>query len=200
MAQPANYAKGLKMNYVEEAHVTCSTSFYGNRVPLDYMQAALKEAIDALHKLDNIKKALFYGRALTAQHAEFADDCELLPIFIGGDSKAAKNIIHGIIGAATEAGELLELLYTTIVEDKPFDTVNLDEEVGDCFWYFALLAKACNFTFTESQTKNIMKLRMRYGDKFSEYDALNRNLQAERGILELEFAKPVQHHCGQDRN
>lgn len=39
-------------------------------------------------------------------------------------------------------------------------------------------------TIEEARERNIAKLRARYGDKFSEYDALNRDLETERKILE----------------
>jgi NTP pyrophosphatase (non-canonical NTP hydrolase) len=78
----------------------------------------------------------------------------------------------------------LEALRAVTIENKEFDEVNMREEVGDVFWYFAILADTCGFTFEEAQRVNIAKLRMRYGEKFSEFDAKNRNLTAERTILE----------------
>lgn len=169
-------------DYVAQAHVTASDKFYGERVPFVHMKQVLSEAIEALQKLDRIKKALFYGRELTGVERS-EDHCNALPVWVGGSDAQGVAIIHGIIGAATEAGELLEALYASAIDGRAFDPVNMGEEVGDVFWYFALLAKACNFTFDESQRTNIAKLRMRYGEKFSEYDALNRNLTAERSIL-----------------
>ena len=170
-------------DYVAQAHVTASDKFYGERVPFEHMKEVLSEAIEALQKLDRIKKALFYGRELPGVERS-EDHCNALPVWVGGNDAQGAAIIHGIIGAATEAGELLEALYASAIDGRAFDPVNMGEEVGDVFWYFALLAKACNFTFDESQRTNIAKLRMRYGEKFSEYDALNRNLTAERSILE----------------
>lgn len=176
-------------DYIAQAHVTASSSFYGERIPFEHMKKVLSDAIRALAELDKVKKALFYGKPLGIPETE--DNCAGFPIWIAGSSsedEAATNIIHGIIGAATETGELLELLYATVIEGKPFDSVNLDEETGDAFWYFALLAKASGFTFEDAQRKNIAKLRKRYGEKFSEFDALNRNLSAERSILEKNFS------------
>jgi len=178
-------------DYIAQAHVTASSSFYGERIPFEHMKKVLSDAIRALAELDKVKKALFYGKPLGLPESE--DNCAGFPIWIANncrdeDSERAANIIHGIIGAATETGELLELLFATVIEGKPFDSVNLDEETGDAFWYFALLAKASGFTFEDAQRKNIAKLRKRYGEKFSEFDALNRNLSAERSILEKNFS------------
>ena len=106
-----------------------------------------------------------------------------MPVWIGQTDEQGAAIIHGVIGIATEAGELLEALLNAM-NGKSFDAVNMAEEVGDVQWYIALLAKHCGFTLEESQQINIAKLRMRFGDKFSEFDANNRNLKAERSILE----------------
>ena len=40
------------------------------------------------------------------------------------------------------------------------------------------------FTFEEIMEKNIEKLKARYGDKFTEKSALNRDLEQERKTLE----------------
>ena len=40
------------------------------------------------------------------------------------------------------------------------------------------------FDLIDVATKNIAKLRARYPERFSEYDALNRDLDAERKVLE----------------
>lgn len=93
-------------------------------------------------------------------------------------------LLHGAIGLATESGEILDALKKHIYYGKTLDRVNLMEECGDCLWYIALLIRELGYSFEEVAEINIKKLRARYGEKFSEYDATNRNLQAEREILE----------------
>ncbi len=66
----------------------------------------------------------------------------------------------------------------------PIDKANLEEELGDVLWYIALLCRTHNFTFEKIMAKNIAKLSARYPEKFSETDAVNRNLVKERKILE----------------
>lgn len=177
-------------DYVAEAHLTASPHFYGDRVPLSHFAAVLQDAIDALSALDRIKKALFYGRnlgPLALGVRDVSKDCAKLPEWISDvpeHDEDARNIIHGIIGKATEAGELLELLYATAIEGKAFDVANAGEEIGDGFWHDALLAKACGLTFDGIQRTNIAKLRHRFPDRFTEYDANNRDLFGERRILE----------------
>lgn len=177
-------------DYVAEAHLTASPHFYGDRVPLSHFAAVLQDAIDALSALDRIKKALFYGRdlgPLALGVRDVSKNCEDLPRWISDvaeEDEAARNIIHAIIGKATEAGELLELLHATAINGEPFDVANAGEEIGDGFWYDALLARACGRTFDGIQRTNIAKLRHRFPDRFTEYDANNRDLFGERRILE----------------
>jgi len=93
---------------------------------------------------------------------------------------------HGILGIATEAGELLDALKKAIFYGKPLDLVNIKEEIGDAMWYIALICKANGWTFEEIQQQNIAKLKARYPDKFTQDKALNRDLPKEREVLESE--------------
>lgn len=180
--------EAMPFDYIAQAHVTASDKFYGERVGFQNLAAVLTDCIINLRELDKIKKSLFYGKGDCADAlSEEQGDCADIPVYVGYDYEAGRNIIHAVIGVATESGEMLEALHATLFEGKSFDAVNMDEEAGDVFWYMALLAKACGFDFEASQRKNIAKLRMRYGEKFSEFDANNRNLKAERSILEAKF-------------
>ncbi len=174
-------------DYIEEAHVTASDKYYGDRVPLAYFRETIAEAVEALTKLDAIKKAMFYGRdtGVPAPEANAATLAKL-PEWISDHpdrDAAAVNIIHAIIGKATEAGELLEAL-SAAAEGEAFDAVNALEEVGDGFWYDALLLRAIGSNFGEAQSVNIAKLRRRFPNAFTEFDANNRDLFEERKILE----------------
>lgn len=192
-----NQPKGRTMNepqpvfdYVAEAHLTASPKFYGELVPLAHFDAVLSQAIDALNALDRVKKCLFYGRELGPLALGVRDvskNCAKLPEWISDvpeEDQAARNIIHAIIGKATEAGELLELLHATAINGEVFDVANAGEEIGDGFWYDALLARACGLSFDGIQRTNIAKLRHRFPNAFTEYDANNRDLFGERCILE----------------
>jgi len=93
-------------------------------------------------------------------------------------------ILHAAMGMVTEAGELMDAMKKHIIYGKPIDIVNVAEEMGDSFWYQALLAKTLGVTFEQVQEVNIKKLKARYPDKFTEHSALNRDLDNERKILE----------------
>jgi len=98
---------------------------------------------------------------------------------------AASQLLHYTIGIATESGELLDAVKKFIAHGKPLDVVNIKEELGDCLYYIARMCDMYGFTFEEVMETNINKLKVRYGTKFSEAAALNRDLEAERKILEL---------------
>jgi len=99
------------------------------------------------------------------------------------DHKTLK-ILHGAIGLSTESGEILDCIKKHLFYGKPLDLVNLKEELGDIFWYCALLAGELGITFDEVQDVNIQKLRARFPNKFNEYDATHRDIEKERYILE----------------
>lgn len=173
-------------NYGAEAISTLSNQFHGELVSLALFDNTLSRAIEALKDLDAIKKTLFYGKPLPdhidtqAQHA--FENCVGLPAWFKNAS-FGEMMIHGVVGSATEVGEQLEALYATIFQGQDFDEINIKEETGDQFWYNAVVAYACGFSFDDAQRINIAKLRARYPNKFTEYDAINRNLVEERRIL-----------------
>lgn len=94
------------------------------------------------------------------------------------------NLLHAAMGISTEAGELMDAFKRKIFYGKELDVVNLKEEVGDIMWYIAILLRELDLDFEELLQLNIDKLRARFPDKFTEFDALNRDLDKERQILE----------------
>lgn len=95
-----------------------------------------------------------------------------------------KRLLHAGIGISTEAGEFLDALKKHIFYGKDLDKVNLAEEMGDLFWYMAIVADELGFEFEEVMTRNIQKLKARYGEKFTEEAAEKRDLDRERKILD----------------
>lgn len=170
-------------DYQAEAQQTKSDQFHGELVDAVNFHNHILKAIDALISLDEIKKALFYGKE-NSQLTPSEFDCSQFPELIGESPEQGIDIIHSIIGKATEAGELLSALYAALFQDEPFDVTNFREEIGDGLWYDAIGLSAIGSNFGEVQTINIAKLRARFPNKFTEFDANNRNLIAERNILE----------------
>ena len=96
----------------------------------------------------------------------------------------SKRLLHAGFGLSTEAGEFLDALKKHIFYGKELDRVNLREELGDLFWYMAIACDELDVPFEALMQRNIEKLKARYGEKFSEEKAENRDLETEREILE----------------
>ena len=171
-------------NYVELAIKTENQEFdkISERIKnnKDEVFQALNQAILAIQNLDHIiKKKSFYGKDPKFYEA---------PLFKGLnkevlESKEFIRLLHGFMGIATEAGEGLEALAKMNSGEK-LDKVNVAEELGDVFWYCALVADETNTTFEKEQAKNINKLKLRHGEKYSTEKVMDRDLDKEREILE----------------
>ena len=143
--------------------------------------------------LDQIKKHAFYQKPydLDAIYTHFAvasdslltlntlSDVEILhderPIPV--DTR----IFHSVVGIATESTELLEAMD---LYDPNLDYTNLLEEFGDIDWYKAIGVDTIGGDWEDILTKNIAKLKARFPDKFTSTDAINRDLDTEREILD----------------
>ena len=125
-----------------------------------------------------------------ALRTEFTPDFVRLVDRLTGEPMSAEHnmmvarLIHGVLGLASEVGEIADALKKLIIYGKALDQINVMEEVGDLTWYEALILSATRFHFTDAFERNIAKLKKRFGDKFSEVKALNRDLPAERAVLE----------------
>lgn len=183
----------IEFDYMREAARTRSSEFHGRLVETWRLQIALDDGIRSAEVLDGFKRALFYGARAPGIPDDWTAKTETLGEFRDDHAIGLSNdLIHGILGVFTEAGELLSVLANPLPgnsADKPEggefpDVNNIREEVGDLFWYCALIADACGFTLDDAQRKNIQKLRTRYPDKFTSEKALKRDLAAERAVLE----------------
>lgn len=91
---------------------------------------------------------------------------------------------HASKGMITEVGEFVDELKRWEFYGKSYTTTSLVEELGDLMWYVAVACDALGVPLEQVMEKNIAKLKARYGDKFNEEGALNRDLRMERTILE----------------
>ncbi|CAB4131752.1 hypothetical protein UFOVP131_23 [uncultured Caudovirales phage] len=187
-------------DFAAEARQTLSPAWHGGKVAKHELVGALNTAITALAQLDKVKKTLFYGRDNNLDPREGQANVINLPRLIQDTQRqhygiemtldAVYNVIHGAIGYATEAGEMLEML-RDVMNGKKLDSVNVMEECGDGKWYMAILLDTLGFEWGDDEKRVIAKLRARFPDKFTEYDANNRNLAAERTILEGDAANQL---------
>jgi len=140
---------------------------------------------DAARKLDETldehKRALFYGD----------DSADVLRATTGEDfileqlDEDEWDLIHGALGAATEAGEILEQVRNCLSQGNDVDMDNVREEIGDLLYYLARLADVSDTTLLEEMQRNNSKLRERFPDEFSTEDALDRDVDSEREVMEI---------------
>lgn len=172
-------------------------------VPLNMNQQSLSIIIDSFislgNVLDQIKKNSFYGREFNEQlieenlanAMEFVED---LDFFWNSDKKhtitsdeTESRVLHGIIGCTTEVVELLEAVNKSILVEEPLDRTNVLEECADLLWYIAIIFNTLGANPSNVMETVINKLKERYPDKFTSEAAINRDVVAERKILEEGF-------------
>jgi len=106
-------------------------------------------------------------------------------------------ILHACMGLITEVAELVDMVKKHLFYGREFDRTNVVEESGDIFWYLAILFHTLGIDPVDVMERNIAKLKARYGDKFSEVNALDRDLDAERKTLTEEFVPDKRYpNCG----
>jgi len=182
-----------EFNYIEEANQTMSGNYHEG-IPGNLIAAGLSEVAREIQSLDAVKKSMFYGRnhigldmackMAKEAHPDDSADIDFEKLLPGRSREDAIRLFHGIIGSITEVGEMAKALSDAIFTGEPLDLTNVVEEVGDGFWYDAAILRVLGMTFEQVQKKNIDKLRARFPDRFTEFDANHRNLDLERRILE----------------
>jgi len=93
-------------------------------------------------------------------------------------------MLHGVMGMVTESAEALDAFKKHFFYGSELDRTNLIEEIGDILWYVSIMLSAAGSTYEEVMEINIAKLRARFPEKFTEENAINRDLDRERAILE----------------
>ena len=92
-------------------------------------------------------------------------------------------VLHHLDGLVTEIGELRDAYKKHIFYGTPLDRVNVVEEVGDIEYYLELFCDAENINREDARNRVINKLRQRYPEKFTQKDAIDRDLSKERAEL-----------------
>lgn len=157
-------------------------------------QRLLDIVLNASLLLNLIKKNLVYGKPkeeMAEQWEEYTfrlatawdgyipdDDVEL--------SQDKMEVLHAALGIVTETAELIPPLAGYIFRHEPLDTVHVAEEFGDFHWFQGIILRKFVIDPKEMLERNIEKLRVRYPNKFTSEDALNRDLESERKVLEGE--------------
>lgn len=174
-----------EFDYMAEADKTCSVVFNPQNISSDDFVLVLTDIATACETLNKFKKLLVRGKTpedvgfpMPKLHESLA--VEFDPV---NCSSFDIDLLHGIVGVVTEAGEMAEVLLHRIKTGE-FDRVNAIEEVGDVSWYLARQLRGMNSDFETSNRMNIDKLHGRHGSSFDVFRDANRDLAAERAKLE----------------
>lgn len=159
----------------------------------------LLEVVYIGHICDTVKRSLFYrdgqtGARLEKASATIANLYQLMDK--NPDVKISEqdfDLLHAMVGAMSEVGELIQEFVTAHLEGRELDKVNLKEEWGDVMWYTSLGLDHAGSTFEEAAGANIAKLRKRYPDKFTSAQAVDRDTAAEREVLETSLQDGAEH-------
>ena len=89
--------------------------------------------------------------------------------------QANMDFLHGAVGCATEAGELLDAAKKHVFYSRPVDRENVEEELGDMLFYMELCRQSLGLSWDRIEQSNIEKLKKRYPEgTFSSADATAR--------------------------
>lgn len=149
-----------------------------NDTVMEALRYCISQLVATGNPVDDLKKHIYYGKPFA-----WIDPINNVAKEKQTVSEFDADLIHAIVGIATEATELLEALYD-MLSGQPVDKVNLVEEVGDLMWYQALLLRLLGSDFEQAGAINIEKLYKRFPQKFSGSEAINRDTVSERALLE----------------
>jgi hypothetical protein len=170
---------------------------------------ALNLAVQTGNLLDQVKRAVFYGKAMdpnvTAQALQaipgimkdltfpLATGRYLDPRdvdFFPGIEKEAREalslqsvdvrLLHAALGQFTESSEFVEALIPTFF-GQPVDKVNLLEEQGDSSWYGEIALDALGYTREQCNFTNIKKLKDKKAGRY-QAGAFDPNAAVQRDV------------------
>lgn len=85
-------------------------------------------------------------------------------------------VLNAALGLSGEVGELNDMLKKWIFHEKQLDTEHLKREIGDIYWYLALICDSFELNLDEIMQINIDKLKARYPKGFDTYRANHRQV------------------------
>ena len=83
-------------------------------------------------------------------------------------------VLNAALGLSGEVEELNDMLKKWIFHEKQLDVEHLKREIGDIYWYLALMCDSFGFNLDEIMQINVDKLKVRYPEGFDTYRANHR--------------------------
>lgn len=185
----ANAANEFDYDYMAEADKTCTVVFNPQNVNRDRFVEVLQGISDLCDELNVAKKLFFRGKTCDELDQVQPSLAESVAVEFDPNNTSFEelNLLHGLVGVITEAGEMADVLLHRMKVGQ-FDNVNAMEESGDVAWYLARILRGLGSDFPAMQKMNINKLRGRHGTAFDVFRDANRDLAEERKKLEADAA------------
>lgn len=166
-------------------------------------QHALGGPLDPVNALEEAGDQLWYialGADATDMTMEFVmvdinfDDYkvtlrETTPAYIIINGEAPTNttisrLFRGQAGVNVAQGDFSDLYKKFFIYGKPVNREAVRQTFRRQIIFLALVLQSCGFTLEDAMKRNIAKLALRYKNKFTQEEALNRDLAGERKALE----------------
>ena len=139
--------------------------------------------------MDIMKKKIMYNSnpmKLLELDAKLAKEIKEFPSdFVEkiSQDELLSQLLHYSVGTITELLEIIMALGNA-VKTGELDRANMGEELGDSLYYLSVMATRLGLPLESIMETNNKKLKARYPNKFTEESANERDLEAERKILE----------------
>jgi hypothetical protein len=166
------------------------------------VQVRIKENKDDLYRafglfliatgsLDFLKKKIMYNPnpqellkldAKITREISVFNDPQVIDII--AEDETLSKLFHYYIGIATEANECVLALVKAAKGDM--DIINMTEELAGIQWYLSRANDTLDFKLEDQMDRLIDQLKVRYPEKFTSENAINRNYDEERKALEGE--------------
>lgn len=144
--------------------------------------------IDRVNLMEEISD-IFWYLGIAADALDSVDEILSPPGFHGDKIKEDEDLCEAIMEFVVKSSDLTGILFDVAVKKSIFygKTIDLDPVKLNLRYIFigaSFLLEFAGYTVEQARERNIEKLKARYGDKFTEAAALDRNLELERTILE----------------
>jgi hypothetical protein len=179
-----------RFDYQAEADKTCSIEWNPQHVHYRNFHLCVQQFVDLCGVMNVYKKLLFRGKTPADVGLPMPEQCDSLAGYGGAFPATEIDLVHGIIGAVTEVGELAEILLD-MLDGKPADRVNAIEETGDIRWYLNRVLRWADCSDLQCEMTNIDKLHGRHGSSFDVFRDANRDLERERARLEASVDRSI---------
>lgn len=146
------------------------------------------QPIDRVNLMEEISD-IFWYISIAADSLDAVDEI-LEPLdFYGGIMEDDHDLYDATSSFVTRSSNNTGLLFDMVVKKyifygKPMDKDSVEQNLRYIFISASLSLNNAGYTVEQARERNIAKLKARYGDKFTEAAALERNLELERTILE----------------